>query len=119
MQSELSDTEEKIAYARQFYNSNVLSYNQKVATVPTGWLPKSRFGTDGVMTPCESPVPETDMKCGVPGAFETSLTTADRGPATVGVNSTLMVQEAEGASEAPQLLFWAKSSDGVEFPALT
>ena len=38
LQSELSDTEEKIAYARQFYNSNVLSYNQKVATVPTVFI---------------------------------------------------------------------------------
>ncbi len=35
LQRELSDTEEKIAYARQFYNSNVLSYNEKTSTVPT------------------------------------------------------------------------------------
>ncbi len=35
LQSELSDTEDKIAYARQFYNRNVLSYNGKVQTVPT------------------------------------------------------------------------------------
>ncbi len=35
LQRELSDIEEKIAYARQFYNSNVLSYNEKTATVPT------------------------------------------------------------------------------------
>jgi LemA protein len=35
LQRELSDTEEKIAYARQFYNRNVLSYNTKTQTVPT------------------------------------------------------------------------------------
>ena len=35
LQSELSDTEEKIAYARQFYNRNVLSYNTSRQTFPT------------------------------------------------------------------------------------
>lgn len=35
LQRELSDTEEKISYARQFYNRNVLSYNSSVATFPT------------------------------------------------------------------------------------
>jgi len=34
LQEELSDTEEKIAYARQFYNRNVLSYNTSIATFP-------------------------------------------------------------------------------------
>jgi LemA protein len=35
LQSELTDTEEKISYARQFYNRNVLSYNSSVQTFPT------------------------------------------------------------------------------------
>lgn len=35
LQQELSDIEEKIAYARQFYNTNVLSYNTKTATFPS------------------------------------------------------------------------------------
>jgi len=35
LQSELSDTENKIAYARQFYNSSVLDYNTKLQTFPT------------------------------------------------------------------------------------
>ena len=35
LQHELSDTEEKIAYARQFYNTNVLSYNSRTATFPS------------------------------------------------------------------------------------
>jgi LemA protein len=35
LQRELTDTEDKIGYARQFYNSNVLSYNEKTSTFPT------------------------------------------------------------------------------------
>src|SRR3990170_9059551 len=38
LQSELTDTEEKIAYARQFYNRNVLSYNTSTQTVPTVFI---------------------------------------------------------------------------------
>lgn len=34
LQEELSDTENKIAYARQFYNSNVLDYNTKLTVFP-------------------------------------------------------------------------------------
>ena len=35
LQEELSDTENKIAYARQFYNTNVLDYNTKLQVFPT------------------------------------------------------------------------------------
>ncbi len=35
LQDELSDTENKIAYSRQFYNSNVMDYNTKIAVFPT------------------------------------------------------------------------------------
>jgi LemA protein len=38
LQNELSDTENKIAYSRQFYNSNVLDYNTKLVTFPTNIL---------------------------------------------------------------------------------
>ena len=34
LQNELSDIEEKIAYARQFYNRNVSAYNTSIQTVP-------------------------------------------------------------------------------------
>lgn len=34
LQTELSETEEKIAYARQFYNDAVLQFNNAVQTVP-------------------------------------------------------------------------------------
>ena len=34
LQEELSDTEDKIAYSRQFYNSNVLDYNTKLKVFP-------------------------------------------------------------------------------------
>jgi LemA protein len=35
LQADLTDTEDKIAYARQFYNRNVLSYNEKTGTFPS------------------------------------------------------------------------------------
>src|SRR4029079_19216018 len=42
LQSELPDTEEKIAYARQFYNQNALSYNTRIQSFPgnvlAGWF---------------------------------------------------------------------------------
>ena len=34
LQQEVSDTEDKIAYSRQFYNSNVLDYNTKLKVFP-------------------------------------------------------------------------------------
>ena len=40
---DLKDTEEKIALARQFYNDTVLTYNNKVQTVPTN-IVASLFG---------------------------------------------------------------------------
>jgi len=36
LQAELSDTENKIAYSRQFYNSNVRDYNTTLANFPSG-----------------------------------------------------------------------------------
>jgi LemA protein len=38
LQTELSDIEEKIAFSRQFYNTNVLDYNNRLATVPTVFI---------------------------------------------------------------------------------
>lgn len=35
LQKQLEDTEDKIAYARQFYNSNVLEYNARTKAFPT------------------------------------------------------------------------------------
>ena len=35
LQAQLKDIEEKISYARQFYNDSVLSYNNKVEMVPS------------------------------------------------------------------------------------
>ena len=53
LQSELSDIEEKIAFARQFYNANVLDYNNRLQTVPTvfiagmfGFTPEEFFEAD-------------------------------------------------------------------------
>lgn len=38
LQEELADTENKIAYSRQFYNSNVRDYNTTLANFPSGLL---------------------------------------------------------------------------------
>ena len=50
LQNELSDLEEKIAFARQFYNRNVMSYNTRIQTFPNvvmanmfGFLPFEFF----------------------------------------------------------------------------
>ena len=38
LQQELGDTEDKIAYSRQFYNSNVKDFNTKVASFPSNLI---------------------------------------------------------------------------------
>ncbi|MCC6382030.1 MAG: LemA family protein [Dehalococcoidia bacterium] len=38
LQRELTDTEDKIAYSRQFYNTNVGNYNEKIAVFPNVFL---------------------------------------------------------------------------------
>jgi LemA protein len=52
LQGELANTEDKIAYARQFYNSAVQTYNNATQTMPTnliagmlGFRPKEFFET--------------------------------------------------------------------------
>ena len=53
LQNELSDTEDKVAYSRQFYNSTVMDYNVKVRVFPNsllagmfGFKEKSFFKTE-------------------------------------------------------------------------
>jgi LemA protein len=38
LQQELSDTEDKIAYSRQFYNANVKDYNTMIVTFPNSFV---------------------------------------------------------------------------------
>ncbi|MDZ7729511.1 MAG: LemA family protein [Dehalococcoidia bacterium] len=45
LQRELTDTEDKIAYARQFYNTNVGAYNTRIQSVPTNMI-ASMFNFD-------------------------------------------------------------------------
>ena len=54
LREDVRDTEEKIAFARQFYNRNVLDYNTRIATYPDaalanqfGFTPAEFFETDG------------------------------------------------------------------------
>ncbi len=48
LQSELSDTENKIQAARRFYNSNVTAYNTKIQTVPSNLIAKMFSFTEEV-----------------------------------------------------------------------
>lgn len=43
LQRQLEDTEDKVAYSRQFYNSNVLDFNAKVQVFPTNII-SNMFG---------------------------------------------------------------------------
>lgn len=43
LQQQLTDTEDKVAYSRQFYNSNVLDYNTKLVVFPSN-IVASMFG---------------------------------------------------------------------------
>jgi LemA protein len=38
LQQDLADTEDKISYARTYYNANVRDYNEKVQTIPTALI---------------------------------------------------------------------------------
>lgn len=40
LQKELSDTEDKVAYARQFFNNSVMEFNTKIRTFPNSVLAK-------------------------------------------------------------------------------
>lgn len=47
LQQELTDTENKVSYSRQFYNSNVLEYNSRIKTFPTNIIAsKFKFTAD-------------------------------------------------------------------------
>ena len=64
LQEELSDTEDKVAYARQFYNTNVMEYNIKIKSFPNvllvgmfGFKPEEFFETEEA----ERKTPEVDF----------------------------------------------------------
>ena len=71
------------------------------------------MGVLGDCGPAVMPVPLRLELCGLPGAFEVTVTEPLRAPATVGVNVTLMVQLADAASVAPHVLVCAKSPDAT------
>jgi LemA protein len=54
LQGELSDTENRIAYSRQYYNDAVLTYNTAVQSVPTNIVASTfRFGVREYFTALE------------------------------------------------------------------
>ena len=55
LQEELTNTENKVSYARQLYNSAVGSYNTKVQSFPTNFLAKAfNFGLKEMLAVPES-----------------------------------------------------------------
>ena len=38
MQEELTSSEDRVAYARQFYNDSVLDYNNKIQSIPSNLI---------------------------------------------------------------------------------
>jgi LemA protein len=38
LQEEITTTEDRVAYARQFYNDSVLNYNTRIQTLPSKWF---------------------------------------------------------------------------------
>jgi LemA protein len=67
LQADLTDTEEKIAYARQFYNMNALDYNTAIQTFP-GNLFASRYKFEPVAFFEAEPVIQQDVKVNFPAA---------------------------------------------------
>lgn len=70
----------------------------------------TRHGVTGTkLKPAEVPVPDKATDCGLPDALSVTERVPLRGPVTVGVKVTLMLQFAPAASVLPQLFVWAKS----------
>ena len=61
----------------------------------------------GAGTPCPLKVAD----CGLPEALSVKVSVPERGPVAVGVNVTFIVQLAEAAKVAPQVVVRAKSPD--------
>lgn len=74
----------------------------------TFWLPKFKLEVERLTTP-ESPVPDKETDCGLPGPLSAILIAAERLPMAVGVKVTLIVQLAPAPTELPQVLVWEKS----------
>ena len=82
LQAQLADIEEKIAFARQFYNTNVLDYNNRIATIPTsvvagmfGFAPEQFFQAEEA----DRAVPHVDFDAG--GAATPAAPAAPSAPA--------------------------------------
>jgi hypothetical protein len=73
--------------------------------VPNTWLANIRLVGDRV-TAGAIPVPVTGTACGLPAALSATLIFAVRVPLAVGVNATLIAQEAPAATDDPQVLVW-------------
>jgi len=76
--------------------------------VPGGWKPKFKKAGESI-TELVLPVPLSGTVCGVPAALSATDTAALSVSPVLGVNLTLIVQEAPPATGVPQLSVSAKS----------
>ena len=67
LQAELSDAEEKIAYARQFYNMNALEYNTAIQTFPGNFFARRYQFVPVIFFEAEAGV-QQDVKVSFPAA---------------------------------------------------
>src|SRR5215472_658935 len=79
--------------------------------VPTVWLAKVRLVGDRLTAGAEMdpPVPVRPTVCGLPLALSLTVRVPVRVPVALGVNVTLIVQDAPAATDVPQLFVCAKS----------
>lgn len=65
LQEELTSTENKIAFSRQFYNDSVLSYNNKIHMFPSNIIAGTTGFKEGeffeIETPAEREVPQVSF----------------------------------------------------------
>src|SRR5712692_9350703 len=87
--------------------------------VPTSWVANVRLAADKVaLGPAVSPTPLKAPECGLPIVLSVIVIAALRGPNSLGVKVTLIVQFAPAAMLAPHVLFWLKSAALVSVSAM-
>src|SRR5262249_16605674 len=86
----------------------LLSDSVCVPVVSTIVSPNVRFGGESATVPMP-PLPDNGTICGLSGASSVNVRVPLRAPMPLGVNVTLTVQPAPGASDPPQPFDWANS----------
>jgi hypothetical protein len=85
--------------------------------VPTAWeVANVTVAGERFAMGAATPVPVSEIVCGLLPALSTKVTEPTALPAVVGVKVTLMVQIPPAATDEPQVLVWAKGPLAVIEP---